>query len=135
MERPAWHLILENQQAIAIAQQQVVEYLHQSGSILIPDCAERCQQVLVWRNRIVPLLGACSDNTIHQHVLIILYTRHQRAETVALALQSPPQPVVVRNQDQCEPDLIQQSYWQAALQCCVQLNQRKIALVNFANLS
>ena len=134
MQRSAWHLILENGQHLAIAQQQVLEYLHQVDAIQVPDCAQRCQQILLWRNHMVPVLGVADDVTRHSHLLVILFQNGPHTDYVALALTSPPGSILVRDGDQCEAADTQTAYWQDALQCCIELENAKIALVDFAGL-
>lgn len=135
MQRNAWLLTLENHHTIAIAQQQVVEYLHLKDAITVPASHPRCQQVILWRDRIVPLLGTDSHPTLrHEHVLVILYRHGDQAQYLALSLQQPPVDVVVRDADQCSADLAQQTYWHDALLCCVQTNNGKAGLVDFSKL-
>ena len=139
MQPNAWQLTLTNRLSLAIAQPQVVEYLSHVDAVAIPDCHERCAQVVIWRGHVLPVLGATHHQLHHEHLLVVAYvTRNggtSRAERIALSLLRAPEALVVTDEQQCEPDTEQLAYWGDAIQSCVLKDGEPVAIVDFAALT
>ena len=138
MQRNAWLLTLSNQQTLAIAQQQVVEYLSHIDAVQVPDCHPRCDQVLLWRDHVLPILGAAGGQPHHSHLLVAAYVRNlngrNHAERIALALAEPPAAIRVEDDCQCDPTADQLAYWQDAIRACFLHDGQPVAIVDFASI-
>ena len=151
MQCDAWCISLSNGQLLAVAQQQVVEYLTNVNACVVPHCNPHCNQVMVWRERVLPLWGIDGnhDSAItqhHAHVLVISYrdqqSAHQQPQTepqppgelLALSLSSAPLLISVRDEDQCLPAVSQQQYWRQAILACFQHQDKPVPVINFARL-
>ncbi len=141
MQRDAWCLTLQNGHQLAIAQKQVVEYLTHVDAITVPDCNEQCQQVVLWRDKIVPLWGSekiVDGITVQRHVLVVSFASGnelQQTELLALNLKLPPVLVQVVDEDQCAPNEEQKQYWNKALLACFQYQGCPVPIVNFSSLA
>ena len=137
-ERGAWLLRLEDGEALAIARQQVIEYVANVVSRWVPDCHPRCSRILLWRNQVLPLLGVAKGaHSHHAHVLIIGYLDSARADIthrIALGLQQPPLDINVRDLDQCAPAAEQALYWRGAIAACFAHQGAAVPIVNFNQL-
>ena len=137
MQRHAWHLELTDGHHIAIAKNQVIEYLSNQSGFPIPDCNKLCNQVIDWRQKILPILGCTNNNnTLHQHILIIHFSSNtdQKETLIALSLKSPPSLIQVDDSNACKPsdDLIQ--YWNSAILSCFEEKGVFIPIINFYQL-
>ena len=130
MQRCAWHLVLINQQSLAIAQEQVVEYVGASECRWVPDCSELCDHIVLWRDQVVPVLGLQHHATHCQHLLIVAY----EGGLVALALARQPESIVVRDEDQTVAAEQQLEYWGTGILACIQLAGQPLPIVDFARL-
>lgn len=135
-QRNAWHLRLEDQTALVIAQTQAIEYLSQVDAVVVPDCHPRSGQVVYWRNNIVPVLGTLNQCPSIEHLLIIAFNDAtlEYPAYMALALQSPPTAITVHDSEQCAPSATQQAYWGDALCCCIKSHDEILPIVDFSHL-
>jgi hypothetical protein len=138
-ERHAWLLHLEDGQPLAIARQQVVEYLADVESRRVPDCHPQCSRIVLWRGQVLPLLGAGKGKRgKHAHVLVIGYVGAGSDDTtyrIALSLFQPPTDVSVRDSEQCEPAAALADYWRGAIAACFNYQGEAIPIVDFNQFS
>ena len=138
MQRPAWHLALSDGHNIAISQNQVVEYLSNQTSVIIPDCQDFCNQMIIWRQRILPVLGnSASNNNQHSHILIIHFSSVSEQKTImmALSLISPPSLISVDDEDACQPDKALSQHWRHAILSCFNQNGKATPIIDFHHLN
>ncbi len=137
-ERGAWLLRLEDGEPLAIARQQVIEYLAGVVSRRVPDCHPHCSRIVLWRNQVLPLLGVGKGaHSHHEHVLIIGYIDATHADTthrIALSLQQPPVDIGVRDLDQCTPAAEQAQYWRGAIAACFTHQGEAVPILDFNRL-
>ncbi|MEE2730706.1 MAG: hypothetical protein VYA55_07765 [Pseudomonadota bacterium] len=138
MQRDAWYLSLSNRHHLTVARQQVAEYLTRVTAYSVPGCNPHCNQLIQWRGRLVPLWGGeqqttQTQETQHAHVLVVSYEDEAPA-LLALSLQEAPQPVQVRDEDQCLPSPEQEQYWQQAILGCFQHREQPVPVIGFARL-
>lgn len=140
MQRDAWYLTLTNKQTLAIAQQQVVEYLTGVQGYVVPSAHVDCDQVILWRKQMLPLWGlsqyrSATLQPVHRHVMVISYLdESQTAQLLAISLASAPVLVTVEEGDVCNPTDQQKTYWKQALLSCFQCQGNAVPIVNFAAL-
>jgi len=136
MQRNAWQLTLSNRQPLAIAQEQMVEYLSHVDATAVPDCHERCAQVVVWRGHVLPVLGAVGQQLHHEHLMVVAYVSQEnstpKAQRIALSLLQTPEALVVTDEQQCEPSEEQQAYWGNSILACVLKQDEPVVIVDFA---
>lgn len=145
MQRDAWSLTLADGHGLAIAQQQVQEYLSNISAHIVPGCRSHCQQVVLWRKKVLPLWGAekldaARSIQVHKHVLIISYQDLNadsigQADWIAICLSKQPQLISVSDGDQCEPSAEQEEYWKYSLLACFRYLDEIIPIVDFSRLT
>jgi len=137
-ERSAWLLHLEDGQSLAIARQQVIEYLAKVESRWVPDCHPQCSRILLWRDQVLPLLGVEKGRRgRHEHVLVIGYVDAENStltHRIALSLCQPPIDISVRDLDQCTPADSQTDYWRGAITACFAHQDAAVPIVDFNRL-
>lgn len=136
MQRNAWHLILANTKSIAIAQTQIIEYLCNQTTFIIPDCSDWCNQVISWRQRILPVMGYLnSHETQHQHILIIHHQSSESDETLmALSLSAPPIMISVDDKKHCQPNQELSQFWHHSISSCFEQDGSPVPIINFSQL-
>lgn len=153
MQRDAWCLKLSNQQTLAVAQQQVVEYLTHVSACVVPRSNPDCNQVILWRDRVVPVWGAdpiadCTVTQQHVHILVISYLEsvvqdesvakdgtEPNSALLALSLTMAPVLLSVCDDDRCQPSSSQLDYWQQSILACFQYQNNPVPVIGFSQLS
>lgn len=130
MQRHAWLLVLNDQQPLVIAREQVVEYVGAHDCHWVPDCAQRCSHVVLWRNQVVAVLGLEQQASLCQHLLVVAHP----GGVIALALARQPQSIVVMDQDQCAATAELQEYWRNGILACIQTQGQVLPIVDFGRL-
>ena len=144
MQRDAWCLRLTNQQTLAVAQQQVVEYLTNVSACLVPKSNPECNQVILWRDRVLPVWGTNSSSEysaieLHSHILVISYLDNamvgdDKPQLLALSLSMAPVLLSVCDEDQCQPSPAQSDFWKTSILACFQYQNSPVPVINFFRL-
>lgn len=109
---PAWLLSVARNIHLCIAEHEAAEYVENPPLHPIPMSPAYCKNTLLWHDRIVPLIdiNVLCGNPVkanYQNIIVTAYQakEHSPLEYVAFVLASPPEKIIVNDDDACElPD-------------------------------
>jgi chemotaxis signal transduction protein len=130
MKAPAWIMPITDNLSVAVGQFELVHILPDKPTLFtVPKTPSYCQQVLVWQNKIIPVMslatrfGEQKDSTIAEHSIIAIFAYRSEITNLieygALFVNNTPRRVEVGNEQASPlpPDLVA---WTQYISCCFQ---------------
>ena len=105
---PAWLLELTPQCKVALGDGSVEEYIRDSKLYSIPSAVEHCNELLMWRERLVPVIDFNvifnEPGLSNQHIVVLAYQEYsgQTPQYVGIKLHNEVQRITVNDSSACD---------------------------------
>lgn len=130
MKAPAWIIAITNELLAAVGEFELIHVLPDVPTLFkIPKTPDDCSQVLIWQNRIIPVLNLAARlaNSTEQGSIIGIFayrTEQQAINYGALFINGTPKRITVSD-EQASPLPVELQAWASYIRCCFQDSSSK----------
>lgn len=140
---PAWLLRATGNMTLAVAQHEMIEYLTQARCQRVPLANAHCEDLAVWRDRLVPVLDfarlVTGGKGAARHALSIVAYQpraQQPLEYLGIWTDTAPSKITVSDDQACElPPAWRDERLQKLALSCFSHEERTVPILNLANLA